>query len=1149
MHVNQFSLLKTKRFLPIFITQFLGAFNDNVFKNALVIMITYRISEAAGMNAQILVSLAAGVFILPFFLFSATAGQWADKIEKAKLIRIIKFAEIILMLGAVVGFFLQSVPLLLLILFLLGSQASFFGPVKYAVLPFLLNENELIAGNGLIEAGTFLSILLGTIFGGLLILSPIGIYLISAAVLLLAIGGFVASLYIPATGSANPGLVINYNFLSETIRVLKYSRARWDIYLSILGISWFWLLGAVFLSEFPVFAKDTLYANEYVVTWFIAIFALGIGLGSLLCNRLLKGRVHATYVPLATIGMTIFALDMYFAAHYVSVIPVTRLASLGRFLHTFSGWRISIDLLLLAVCGGLYTVPLYATLQTRSHPMHRARVIASNNVMNALFMVIASIATILLLKAGLTVNEVFLTLALTNAAVAVYICKLLPEMLLKALLRMILTAIYRVKIIGLDNYYNAGKRVVIIANHTSFLDAALFAAFLPDKFIFAVDLQTSKKWWVSFFLRLVDAYPVDPSNPMAIKSLISHVRKNRKCVIFPEGRITVTGALMKIYEGPGMIADKANAVLLPVCIQGAQFSHFSRMKGKMPIRIAPQIKLTIFPAQKLDLPADVKGRKRRYRIGSKLYDIMTQIVFESCNYDRTLFAALIDSKSIHGRYYNIVSDTDFLPVTYQDLLVRSFILGKYIANETERSEYVGVLLPTTATTVATFFALQAYLRVPAMLNFSAGIKNVLLACESAKIKRVYTAKKFITIANLSNMVASLEQAGITVVYLEDVRQKITWLAKIAGTIKSHFPSIAYYRINKFTRLTEPAIADLPAVVLFTSGSEGTPKGVVLSHRNLQANRYQLAACIDFTELDKVFNALPMFHSFGLTGGMLLPVFSGIHTFLYPSPLHYRVVPQLVYSLNATILFGTDTFLSGYAKHAHPYDFYSLRYVFSGAEKLRIETLTVWTHKFGVRIFDGYGATETSPVIATNTPMQYRTGTVGRILPGISYQISAVPGIETGGVLQVSGPNVMKGYLLAKSPGIILPPPDGWYDTGDIVSVDDDGFLTIEGRVKRFAKIGGEMVSLSMVELYINALWPDYQHAVVNMPDTRKGEQLVLVTTHAEANREELVKYARGEQVGELSIPKKIIVLPKMPLLGSGKIDYTQIKELLNNLAS
>ncbi len=372
---------------------------------------------------------------------------------------------------------------------------------------------------------------------------------------------------------------------------------------------------------------------------------------------------------------------MYRVAQNVHANASAELMNLAGFLQSFSGWHISVDLMLLSVCGGLYTVPLYAILQQRSNPTHRARVIASNNVMNSLFMVLAAIGTVLMLKLNFTVNDVFLTIAILNLFVAIYIAKLLPELLLKSILRMILTALYGVKVQGLEHYHKAGKRTVIIANHTSFLDAALFAAFLPDKPTFAIDKRTSEKWWVRCFLGLVDAYPIDASNPMAIKSLIEMVRRNRRCVIFPEGRITVTGALMKVYEGPGMVADKANAMILPICIQGAEYTPFSRMRGKLPIKILPDITLTIYPALKMDVPEDLRGRKRRYQIGMRLYDIMTNVVFESCNYRQTVFSALLDAKTIHGNHYQIAEDIDFTPITYYQLILRSYILGKFIAKK------------------------------------------------------------------------------------------------------------------------------------------------------------------------------------------------------------------------------------------------------------------------------------------------------------------------------------------------------------------------------------------------------------------------------------------------------------------------------------
>ena len=382
---------------------------------------------------------------------------------------------------------------------------------------------------------------------------------------------------------------------------------------------------------------------------------------------------------------------------------------------------------------------------------------------------------------------------------------------------------------------------------------------------------------------------------------------------------------------------------------------------------------------------------------------------------------------------------------------------------------------------------------------------------------------------------------MSILYLEDIRNTIGLADKLIGLIVSRFP-----KAFPWTRLVD---ADEPAVILFTSGSGGTPKGVVLSHRNLNANRHQLAARIDFNPTDIVFNALPIFHSFGLTGGMLLPILSGIRTFLYPSPLHYRIIPAMDYDSNATILFGTDTFLTGYAKVAHGYDFYSVRYIFAGAEKVRDETRRIWSEKFGVRILEGYGATETSPVLATNSPMHYKAGAVGRFLPGIDYELEPVPGIDDGGKLIVSGPNIMKGYLRAENPGVLEPPENDRYDTGDIIHIDDEGFATIKGRAKRFAKIAGEMVSLSAVESQASAVWPDHAHAVVSLPDARKGEQLVLLTENETAARDALLAHARSNGIVELMVPREIHAVEKIPVLGTGKLDYEAIKTMAMSLVA
>lgn len=1147
MAINQFNLLHYKRFLPLFITQFLGTFNDYLFINALAIIITSNLSDTLNLNPSVLMTIAAAIFILPFFLFSALAGQLADKYEKSQLIRYTKLGEIVLMLLFGAGFYLHSTTLLTLTLFLLGTQATFFGPMKYSILPDQMTQDELIAANGLLEAGTYLAILSGTLIGGLLATFHIGATLVASTAFLLAIAGYLASRQIPAAAPADSDLTIRFNLRnirSETQNIIQYTLQNRNLSLAVLAIAWFWLVGGTYLSQVPNYVKQVLGAGTPIVTLFLSFFTMGIALGSLICNRVLKGKIHATFVPLACLGMTLFTIDLVLAGHHLVVKP-DHLLTLYQFLSYLQNWHVLVDLLLLSACGGIYVVPLYAILQSESDPAFRSRVIASSNIMNALFMVTGAMISSVILACHLSASHVFILLAIANVFVAIYICNLLPEQLVKSFLIWLFKSLYRVEVRGMENYYNAGNRILIIANHTSFLDAALIAAFLPHRLTFAINTHYAQKTWVKILLKLFNTYPIDPTNPLAAKSLIEYLRdEDQRLVIFPEGRITVTGGIMKIYEGPGLIADKAKAKLLPIRIDGAQYSPFSYLKGKVKIRWFPKITLTILQPRKFDLPKLNSGRERREIMSEQLYDVMIDTMFLSSNVNETLYQSLLNARTIHGGKHLVLEDIERKPISLQRLILGSIVIGRRIARNTRQGENVGFLLPNSMGAVVTFFAMQAFHRVPAMLNYSSGVQHIVQACKTAEVKYIYSSRKFIELAELQHVADALVAHGYNVIYLEDIRAQMGVFEKMTGKLLSWFPQL-YYRIsNGIKKFNEHEFTAMPAEVLFTSGSEGTPKGVVLSHANIQANRFQMLARIDISPADRVFNALPMFHAFGLNTATLTPIMSGIRVFMYPSPLHYRIVPEICYDTNATITFGTDTFLSGYAKYAHPFNFYSIRYVFAGAEKIREETRRIWMQKFGVRIFEGYGATEASPVLATNTAMQYKSGTVGRLLPGIRFELRPVEGIKDGARLCISGPNVMMGYLYANAPGIIQPLPDGWHDTGDIVTVDEEGFVTIKGRAKRFAKIAGEMISLTAIEDEICQIWPEYQHAVISVPDPRKGEQIVLVTSCHEAQQNLVIEHFRKRGVAELGMPRRIIVLDKLPVLGSGKVDYVSVKKVI-----
>jgi len=653
---------------------------------------------------------------------------------------------------------------------------------------------------------------------------------------------------------------------------------------------------------------------------------------------------------------------------------------------------------------------------------------------------------------------------------------------------------------------------------------------LPIDATFAVDTGISKAWWAKIFLKMVRHITIDPSKPLGARDLIKLVAASEPVVIFPEGRITVSGSLMKVYDGTAMIADKADAVVVPVRIEGAQRSHLSYLKnGEIKRSWFPKVTVTILPPVKLEIDASLKGKTRRNAAGAALQDVMIDAMVKNAMLDQTLFEALAHAYRDRDTGKVLIEDPLGTQLTYRKLLLGAQVLSRKLEEGTAVGENIGVLLPNSAGVAVVFMALQSIGRVPAMLNFSAGPVNVLAAMKAAQVTTVLTSQAFIEKGKLDRLMTAIEGQA-RVVYLEDVRTSVGVTDKIRGLLDGTAPRVARN-------------ANDPAVILFTSGSEGTPKGVVLSHRNILANAAQALARVDANANDKVFNVLPVFHSFGLTGGLMMPMLAGIPIYMYPSPLHYRIVPELIYQTGATILFGTDTFLTGYARSAHAYDFRTLRLVIAGAEPVKDRTRQVYMERYGIRVLEGYGVTETAPVLAMNTPMANRVGTVGRLSPLMEARLDPVPGIEEGGRLSVRGPNVMLGYLRAENPGVLEALPEGWHDTGDIVTIDAQGFITIKGRAKRFAKIAGEMVSLSVVEAIAAALWPQATSVAVSIPDQRKGERIVLLTTERDAERSAMQHQAKAQGAPELAVPATIMVVDKVPLLGSGKTDYVTAKAL------
>lgn len=588
------------------------------------------------------------------------------------------------------------------------------------------------------------------------------------------------------------------------------------------------------------------------------------------------------------------------------------------------------------------------------------------------------------------------------------------------------------------------------------------------------------------------------------------------------------------YKALAALARRYSATLRAMHVRGSSFSIWSaHPRSKTPRHLFPKISLAQSELLEFDDISPADNGATDPRDEDRVHDLLALARYRSNDLERGLFLAFRDACDTYGKAGAVLEDALGGKLTYKRTLIGARALAARFEKISEPGEALGILLPNSNAVIVTFLAIQSAGRVAAMLNYTAGPAALVSALSTAKIRTVLASRAFVEKAGLEAPVAAIENAGVTIIWLEELRESISRVEKASAFVN-------------WRRPLQPVKASDPAVILFTSGSEGTPKGVVLSHANIHANVAQAEARIDISVEDKLFNVLPVFHCFGLTGGAILPLFYGVRLFLYPSPLHYRIIPAVAREVKPSIMFGTDTFLAGYARTAKDTDFQSLRLIVAGAEAVREETRRIYHERFGASIIEGFGMTETAPVAAVNSASHNKDGTVGRLLPAMSLRLEPVEGINDAGRLFVSGPNVMLGYMLASEPGKLQPLADGWHDSGDIVAVDENGYIAIRGRAKRFAKIAGEMISLGAIELMVQKLWPEAFHAAVAVEDKRKGERIVLVTTKMPALREELRDYSRRFGATDLMVPGEIINVPEIPLLGSGKTDYVTAQKIADD---
>jgi acyl-[acyl-carrier-protein]-phospholipid O-acyltransferase/long-chain-fatty-acid--[acyl-carrier-protein] ligase len=627
------------------------------------------------------------------------------------------------------------------------------------------------------------------------------------------------------------------------------------------------------------------------------------------------------------------------------------------------------------------------------------------------------------------------------------------------------------------------------------------------------------KWLLKSYLP-IGTFHLNPMRDREqIRTLIKSVFAGRGqvCLYMPP-EVEAKPETMAMLADIGRLLRESTARVVPIHVRGSRmslYSYWSRQKA--PRSLLPQITVAAAPSQSM---ATVSDRM----LGDSLLDGMMSAKFRSTNLSQTLHEAIVTSARIFGPSREIAQDALGSKLSYRQMLIGARALATRFQRIAERGKPVGVLLPNSNSVVLAIFALFSSGRPAALLNYTAGSAAVVSAINTAGIRAVVCARGFVDKADLQPLVDAIVANGTSILYVEDVRASLTFKEKAKAWLLWRKPVV---KTN----------ADDAAVILFTSGSEGAPKAVVLSSRNLIANASQADCRVDISPADSLFNVLPVFHSFGLLGGTLLPLLYGIHLFLYPSPLHYKIIPSVARRVAPTVMFGTDTFLMGYGRAARDGDFDSLRMIVAGAEAVKPETRKMYTERFGAAIVEGYGMTEAAPVVAVNSATFAKDGSVGKLLPGMEMKLEPVDGIEDGGRFFVAGPNVMMGYMLADKPGVLQSLADKWHDSGDIVAIDERGFLTIKGRAKRFAKIAGEMVSLGAVELMVQKLWPQANHAAIAVPDKRKGERIVLLTTQARPMKEELLTYSRRYGATELMVPHDIVNVDTIPVLASGKVDY------------
>jgi len=1101
-------------------TQFLGALNDNIFKIVVSLFAIRRLGEVAGMTVP------NGIFVLPFLLFSGYAGYLADRRSKRSILIWTKSLEIAAMLLAVPALWIGSVPLLLTVLFLMAVQATCFSPAKYGIVPEMLPETELSRANGLLEMSTFLAIVLGGTFGGALFERwhdrPAAL---AATLVTIAVVGTATSFGIPRVPARSTSERFRVNPLAEIRRGVARLYPDRVLWMTVIGISFFWGFGALVQLALIPFGQTALHLSDAAATRLYPWLAFGIAAGSLLAGRLSGNKIEPGLVPLGSFGLGLFTVILAEASSY---------------------WVVRGDLFLLGVSGGLFAVPLNAILQDRPGADEKGRVLATNNFVNTLGILVGTGALYALdAWLHLSIRQILLAAGVFTLCASVYVLATLPEFFVRFTLWMLTHTIYRIRIAGRVNIPRRGP-ALLICNHISMIDGALVGACIQRFVRFLMYGPYFRIPVLNWLMRQLYVIPITPGRKSGVAQGLERARAELEAghvvCIFAEGAVSRTGNLLPFKRGFERIVDGLDVPIVPVYLDRVWGSIFSFKRGRFFWKLPERLPYPVTVAFGAPLPSTTSASDARQAILELGVDAM-----QHRRRSRDLLHTAFMTRARRQWRRLAVADSTGQKLTSGRALVGSLLLSKAIGARAADQENVGVLLPASVGGALANIAVLCAGKIVVNLNFTAGPDAMQLAMDQCGIRTIVTSKRFLAKASIA------ETPGM--IFLEDLTRAFGRLDKALAWLEARLLPIGWLARRHGGR---GRTTDSVATVVFSSGSTGVPKGVMISHANILANIDSMAQVFPMDRDDCFIGVLPFFHSFGLTGTLWFPLVQGASAVYHPNPGDAKTIGELAARYRGTMLISTPTFCQAYLRRCTPDQFARLKYAIVGAEKLRQPLAAAFREKFGIDLLEGYGCTEMSPVIAVNRPnivsgretqVGTKAGSVGHPLPGVAAKVvdqttGEGPIVGREGLLLVKGANLMQGYLgqPERTAEVIR---DGWYVTGDIAIVDEDGFIFITDRLSRFSKIGGEMVPHVKLEDTINDLLGEICCAVTAIPDAAKGERLVAFYTRPDVAPDALWDRLCQTELPRLWLPRRdsLIVIDAIPTLGTGKVDLRRLRQL------